>query len=157
MTNNLLGMAIAIASEVHEKQFDKGGNAYILHPLRLMFRLRTDDVELMQIAVLHDVVEDSNGLYTIEKLYKLGFSKRVCDALTLLTHNPNDSYEQYVRMIASNIDAIMVKMKDLHDNGDFTRLKGLRTKDFERMAKYQRAYAFLKDALANIRNVGYCG
>jgi len=155
MTTNLLGTAIAIASEVHEYQTDKGGNAYILHPIRIMMRLRTDDEELMQIAVLHDVIEDSNGKYTIERLRKTGFSKRVCKALELLTHDPLDSYEEYVMRIASNKDAILVKMKDLHDNGDFTRLKGLREQDFERMAKYQKAYMYLKEALVNMRKTGY--
>lgn len=155
MTTNLLGTAIAIAAEVHEDQTDKGENAYILHPLRIMMRLRTDDEELMQIAVMHDVIEDSNGRYTIERLRDIGFSKRVCKALALLTHDPRDDYEEYIMRISSNKDAILVKLKDLHDNGDFTRLKGLREKDYERMAKYQKAYMFLKEALANMRKTGY--
>lgn len=59
MSAGLLGKAIAIAATAHQSATDKGGKAYILHPLRVMMRLRTDDEELMQIAVLHDVVEDS--------------------------------------------------------------------------------------------------
>lgn len=54
----MLGKAIAITSAVHQNQLDKGGHAYILHPIRIMMRLRTDDEELMTIAILHDVVED---------------------------------------------------------------------------------------------------
>ena len=51
-----LQRAISIAVEAHEGQIDKGGNPYILHPLRVMMSLRT--VDEMIVGVLHDVVED---------------------------------------------------------------------------------------------------
>lgn len=153
--NNLLGTAIAIASVVHETQKDQGGNAYILHPMRVMQRLRTTDEELMQIAIMHDVVEDSDGAWTIQKLVETGFSKRVTDALALMTHDKGEDYEIYIRRIASNTDAIRVKMEDLRDNSDITRLKGLRDKDFARMQKYNKAFIFLKNTLENMKAVGY--
>ncbi len=153
--SNLTGIAIALAAKVHEKQVDNGGNAYILHPMRVMQRLRTTDCELMQMAIMHDVVEDSDGEVTFETLYNLGFSKRVLDALELLTHNKDESYDSYIMKIASNIDAIRVKMEDLRDNSDITRLKGLREKDFERMKKYNKAYVYLKGVLENMQSVGY--
>jgi (p)ppGpp synthase/HD superfamily hydrolase len=149
----MLGRAIAIASNVHEKQKDKGGYAYILHPIRIMMRLRTDDEELMSIAILHDTVEDSD--WTIESLREEGFSERVLEALTLLTHDFNESYEAYVKKVATSADAARIKLEDLRDNSDITRLKGLREKDFRRMEKYHRAYVFLKKTLENMENVGY--
>lgn len=155
MTTNLLGTAIAIASCVHESQKDKGGNAYILHPMRIMMRLRTDDEELMQIAILHDVVEDSKGEWTIDRLWGEGFSARVCGALELLTHDHNDSYEEYIKKISTNKDALRVKLEDLRDNSDITRLKGVRQKDFERVIKYNKAYAYLKNCLKSCNEVGY--
>lgn len=151
----MLGKAIAIASAVHEAQHDKGGKAYIMHPIRIMMRLRTEDEELMQIAILHDVIEDSAGAWTIERLRETGFSERVCSALTLLTHDPLVKYEDYIRQIATNRDAIRVKMEDLRDNSDITRLKGLRPKDFERMEKYQRAHVFLRKTLEASTECGY--
>ena len=51
-----LQKAISIAVEAHEGQVDKGGNPYILHPLRVMMSLRT--IDEMIVGVLHDVVED---------------------------------------------------------------------------------------------------
>jgi len=135
-----LDKAILLAAEAHAGQFDKGGKPYILHPLHLMQQLLFDP-ELAQIAVLHDVVEDSN--MTFEQLVKLGFSNRVIDALTLLTHNPSDSYEDYILGIATNQDAIKVKRKDLEHNSDITRLKGVTDKDLERMKKYHKAFLFL--------------
>ena len=150
----MLGKAIAIASEVHELQKDKGGNAYILHPIRLMMRLRTTDEELMQIAILHDVIEDSPA-WNLNDLTSRGFSERVVDALELLTHDPKDSYQEYVKRIATNEDAVRVKIEDLRDNSDITRLKGLREKDLRRMEKYHRAYLFLKKTLENMKDCGY--
>lgn len=150
----MLGKAIAIASKVHETQKDKGGNAYILHPIRVMMRLRTNDEELMQIAILHDVVEDSKE-WTLERLREEGFSDRVITALTLLTHNPEESYEDYIKKIATNADSLRIKLEDLRDNSDITRLKGLCGKDFQRMEKYHRAYLFLKNTLENMKICGY--
>lgn len=158
---NLLGTAIAIASEVHEFQFDMGGNPYILHPLRVMNLVGPRDHELMQIAVMHDVVEDSDGLYTIATLANAGFSVRVIDALGLLTHVKNheldedEDYQNYIRKIATNEDAIKVKMADLRDNSDITRLKGLREKDFKRMQRYNKAFVYLTQTAENLRMVGY--
>jgi (p)ppGpp synthase/HD superfamily hydrolase len=140
----LLTKAIRIAAVVSEKVLDKGGNPYILHPLRIMFRLRTDDPELMMIAILHDVVEDSD--WTIEDLRKEGFTERVLKALTLLTHTEGVSYSDYIERIATNIDAILVKMEDLRDNSDITRLKGVTQKDLLRTEKYHRSFVSLKEA-----------
>lgn len=151
----LLGRAIAIASTVHEKQTDKGGKAYITHPIRIMMRLRTDDEELMQIAIMHDVIEDSHGEWTLDRLREEGFSERVLSALALLTHDPLVKYEDYIRQIATSRDATRVKLEDLRDNSDITRLKGLRPKDFERMEKYHRAHMFLRKTLEAASECGY--
>jgi len=150
-----LGKAVILAAQVHENQTDKGGHAYILHPLRLMYRLQTQDEELMSIAVLHDSVEDSSGRFKIEDLRGYGFSDRVVRALTLLTHDKNVPYEEYIAAISGNTDATLVKIEDLRDNSDITRLKGLREKDIERMQKYHKAYLFLRGVLETRKLVGY--
>lgn len=148
-TEHLLSRAINIASEVHLNQYDKGGNPYILHPLHLMNQLLFDK-ELAIIAVLHDVIEDSDGEWTIEKLKQEGFSDRVLDALSLLTHDTEDDYlTVYIPNIATNYDAIRVKRKDLEHNSNITRLKGLRDKDFKRLEKYCKAFKILGDAKVN--------
>lgn len=153
--SNNLGKAVVIAAQVHENQTDRGGHAYILHPIRLMQRLRTQDEELMTIAILHDSVEDSSGSVTIQHLRDHGFSDRVIRALTLLTHDKNVPYEEYISAISGNMDATLVKIEDLRDNSDITRLKGLRDKDLERVQKYHKAYLFLRGVLEAKRLVGY--
>ena len=142
---SLLAKAIALASEKHMGQFDKGGMPYILHPLKVMHYLKSDDMELMSIAVMHDVVEDTD--VTFQDLYDLGFTPRVVEVLRLLTKMPGQTHDEYVKGVKSNVDAIAVKLADLRHNSDIRRLKGITDKDVARMKKYNAMYLELKDAL----------
>ena len=135
-----LSKAIHLAIDIHQHQYDKGGNPYILHPLHLMSQLLFD-TQLATIAVLHDVVEDSD--MTLPTLLRMGFSDRVIDALRLLTHDSNDTYMTYIENMEHNYDAIRVKRKDLEHNSDVTRLKNrisITASDTARIVKYHRAF-----------------
>ena len=138
-----LSLAISIATNAHEGQYDRGGKPYILHPLHLMTQLLFD-TELAIVGVLHDVVEDSD--ITLDDLTLLEFSPRVVGALGLLTHKPGASYEDYIEGICSDYDAIRVKRKDLGHNSDITRLKGITEKDLARTKKYHKAFTRLTRA-----------
>ena len=61
-----LERAIEIAAATHAGQTDKGGAPYILHPLRVMLRVARGAQQI--VAVLHDVVEDSDGKITFDDL-----------------------------------------------------------------------------------------
>lgn len=145
----MLGKAILIATQAHNGQFDRGGNPYILHPYRVMSRLVGECLEIQQAAILHDVVEDSD--ITIEDLRKEGFSERVLHTLSLLTKVDGQDYDEYIQAICECYDAIVVKMEDIKDNSDITRLKGLTEKDFKRMEKYQRSFVLLKSELEKFK------
>ena len=136
-----LGIAISIAAKGFENITDKGGQPYILHCLRVMNSLNTNDWELKTIAVLHDCIEDN--VCTVKDLFVLGFSNRVIDALIVLTHDKKVSYDDYIKRISFNEDAVKVKLADLKDNSDITRIKGLTKKDLDRVEKYHRAYTYL--------------
>lgn len=136
-----LGEMIALASRVFAGTIDKAGKPYILHCIRVMNNLHSDDEELNTIAIGHDIIEDS--AMTVWDLKMKGFSKRVCDALEVLTHDKSIPYDDYIKRIAFNPDAVKVKLADLKDNSDITRLKGLSKKDFDRIEKYHRAYVYL--------------
>lgn len=140
---DMLDRAIAIAAKEFEGKFDKGGQPYILHCLHVMHKVGPSDHGLMTIAVLHDLVEDTD--WTLDMLINEGFPHRVVTAIDCLTHRREDSYDDYIRRIATNADARKVKLEDLRHNSDITRMKGLREKDFKRLEKYHRAYEFLKD------------
>lgn len=134
----MLSKMISLATERHACQFDKGGRPYILHPLTVMHRLRTDDEELQCIAVGHDLIEDTQT--TVEELLKMGFSERVVSAICILTKYSNTSEIAYRLGVKSNPDATRVKIEDLRHNSDIRRLKGVTEKDVARMIRYHEFY-----------------
>lgn len=140
--SKVLSRVIKIAVDGHADQYDKGGKPYILHPMRLMMKLRHESIDAQVVAIAHDVIEDT--VYTFEDLKTAGVSPEALTALSLLTHKPSQSYADYIIEISSNELATMVKLRDLDDNSDLRRLKGVTQKDLNRMAKYQLCYYFLQ-------------
>lgn len=138
-----LATAIAITAKAFENKLDKGGKPYILHCLRVMLELRSEDEELNCIAVMHDLIEDYPEYE--EVLINKGFSNRVMYALRLLNHKEKTitPYERYIKMLSYNADAVLVKRADLIDNSNIMRLKGLTRADFDRMEKYHKAFVYL--------------
>jgi len=141
----MLDKMLMIATKAHHGQFDKGGNPYILHPLKVMHYLKTDDEELMCIALGHDVVEDTSVTY--KELREAGMSERVINGIRALTKQPGQTYDEYKQGVFANVDAMKVKMADLRHNTDIRRLKGVTEKDLARMAKYQMFYLEIKARL----------
>jgi hypothetical protein len=140
-----LGNAIRLAATLFEQHLDKAGKPYILHCLRVMNGVG-DDPEVQVIAVLHDVIEDFSELWDIESLRdELKLTHRQIMALSYLTHDLTIPYDDYIKNIATNLDAKRVKIADLIDNSNITRLKGLRKKDFDRLEKYHRAFVYLSE------------
>ncbi len=132
-----LERAIAIASEAHEGQFDKAGNDYIGHPLRVMAMGRTDEEKI--VGVLHDIVEDTP--WTFEMLEAEGFSPEVIAALKCLTKtSEKENYDDFIERVRKNPLAVAVKINDLTDNMDIRRLPYLSDKDVKRLKKYLKAY-----------------
>jgi (p)ppGpp synthase/HD superfamily hydrolase len=138
----MLCKMIRLAVERHAGQFDKGGRPYILHPLTVMHRLRTDDEELQCIAVGHDLIEDTD--VASWDLEEMGFTHRVVQGIRDLTKYDGDSKEEYRERVKANPDAIRVKMEDLRHNSDIRRLKGVSPKDVARMVRYHEFYLELK-------------
>lgn len=134
----LLGKVLVLATNAHAGQFDRGGRPYILHPLKVMHYLKTDDEELQCIALLHDAIEDTKT--TWQDLKDIGCTNRVLDAVSVLTKMPGQSYEEYKQEVFTNEDAMRVKLCDLRHNTDIRRLKGVTEKDIARMAKYNQFY-----------------
>lgn len=139
----LLGKMLLFATKAHANQFDKGGNPYILHPLKVMHYCKTDDEELMAIALGHDIVEDCKVTY--EELRNEGFTERVIEGIKSLTKVPGESHKDYLDKVMKNSDAVLVKLADLRHNSDIRRLKGLTQKDFDRMKRYAEDYKILND------------
>jgi (p)ppGpp synthase/HD superfamily hydrolase len=131
-----LERAIAIAAEAHAGQQDKSGAPYVLHPLRMMLRLTSNDERI--VAVLHDVCEDCPG-WTFERLRAEGFSEQVLTALNSVTKREGETYEDFVRRAADNPIGRTVKLADLQDNCDLSRINTPSERDFERIERYKKA------------------
>ena len=132
-----LQRAIEIATEAHKGQYDKAGNDYIGHPLRVM-EMGTTETEKI-VGVLHDVVEDTD--WTFEALAAEGFSEEVIAALRCVTKlSENENYDDFIERVKKNPLAVAVKINDLTDNMDIRRLPYLSDKDVKRLKKYLKAY-----------------
>jgi (p)ppGpp synthase/HD superfamily hydrolase len=149
-----LEKAIAIAASAHEGRTDKAGAPYILHPLRVMMRMDTDEERI--VAVLHDVVEDSD--WTFERLAAEGFSATVIAALDAVTKREHDEdaegddaetklrrYLGFIARAAANEIGRKVKIADLEDNLDLSRIASPTPKDIERTRKYRAALELLRN------------
>jgi (p)ppGpp synthase/HD superfamily hydrolase len=137
-----LERAIQIAAEAHEGQRDKAGQPYVLHSLRVMFGLRSDEERI--VGVLHDVVEDCDG-WSFERLTAAGFSPAVLDALDSVTRRAGEDYMAFVQRAGANPIGRSVKMADLQDNMNLSRIAEPSERDHTRIAKYREALAYLSN------------
>lgn len=136
-----LNKAIEIALQAHKGQVQKNGQAYILHPLRLMLQMQTE--QEMITAVLHDVVEDSD--FTFNDLKEKGCPQDILQALDCLTHRKDEPYSDYIMRIKKNDLACRVKLLDLQDNMNVLRLSELTEKDLRRLQMYHVSWNVLNN------------
>ncbi len=134
----LLSKMLLIATNAHHGQFDRGGNPYILHPMKVMHYIKSEDEELQCIALGHDVIEDTDVTY--KDLKDAGMTDRIINGIRALTKVPGQTYDEYKEGVFANVDAMKVKLADLRHNTDVRRLKGVTEKDIARMEKYHRFY-----------------
>jgi (p)ppGpp synthase/HD superfamily hydrolase len=127
--------AIIIATEAHRGMTDKGGQSYILHPLRVMHAVNTDEERVA--ALLHDVVEDTE--WTLEKLRETGVPDPVVEAVDCLTRRDGETYEDFVVRCKPNAIARQVKLADIQDNMDLNRLDEIEPSDIKRLSRYKNA------------------
>ena len=118
--SELLERVAEFSKKAHEGQFDKGGHPYYLHPQCVANMGTTEDEKI--VGYLHDVIEDTK----------------------CLTHDKSIPYDEYVANIKKCELARKVKMNDLKNNMDISRLKTVTPKDLERVEKYKKSYAFLE-------------
>ncbi len=135
-----LERAITIAAQAHQGQTDKAHEPYILHPIRVMLRLSTPDERMA--AVLHDLLEDTD--WSRMDLEREGFSRAVLDAVEALTRRSDETYEDFLHRVSLNPIALRVKLADLEDNLDASRIAQPTDRDVRRMEKYRAARTLLE-------------
>lgn len=141
--DGLLVKAVKLAVQAHSGQLDKAGKPYIDHPLRVMNAVSATEEKI--VAVLHDTIEDTD--LTIEKLQSEGFPENILNALIVLTKKKGDDYSEYIERVKQNAIALRVKIADMADNMDRSRIENPTEKDLKRFEKYQAIFPTLMEAL----------
>lgn len=134
-----LERAIELAAKAHTGQVDKGGHPYILHPLRLMLSVRS--LHERMAAVLHDIVEDTD--VTLSDLAAEGFPPEVVSAIEALTKLPGETRIQAAQRAAAHPIARVVKLADVTDNMNISRIAEPTDKDYARLKEYEQVRLIL--------------
>ena len=137
-----LHKAILLASEKHINQSRWNGDPYILHPLRVMFKMNTEEEKI--VAVLHDIIEDTD--VTEQDLIEAGFDKVVVNAIVSITNEEDESYEDYIMRCRENYIGRKVKREDIQDNlnvPEMLQMKRVDDKHKDRINKYLWAIEIL--------------
>jgi (p)ppGpp synthase/HD superfamily hydrolase len=131
----------------HATQRDKGGKPYIYHTLAVALEILKADgtEEEVSAGMLHDVVEDTPT--TSDSLrHVIGLSETTVDAVVSVTKVEGEARADYIDRLAKNKTGRRVKIADLRNNMDITRLKNrgsLTEKDLQRIKVYGEEYDFL--------------
>lgn len=139
----LLNKMLVLATTRHSGQFDRGGQPYVMHCLKVMYFLKSDDEELQCIALGHDLIEDTDTTY--QELLDMGFTARIVEGIRGVTKVRGETHDDYMNRIKANTDCIKVKLCDLRHNSDIRRLKGITEKDIKRIEKYHKMFLELKE------------
>lgn len=134
--------AMQIAYEAHNGQYDVSGVPYIFHSYHIAEQMN-DEITVC-IALLHDVVEDTN--VTFEQLEQY-FPDEVISVLKLLTHDKKMSYNNYIENIAKNPIARIVKMADIEHNSDISRIIDKDSVSLQKLKYWENKYSNAKHIL----------
>jgi (p)ppGpp synthase/HD superfamily hydrolase len=139
--DTLIDLALEIALDVHRGQRDRYGAPYMLHVLRVAHGARNEDDTVA--ALLHDVVEKSDGAVTFITLRQRGIPRHIVDIVDCLSKrrvgDEDERWEAYISRVMSNPAAMRVKLLDLEDNLDARRIPVFTEKDAERFRRYEWA------------------
>nr|AFK29749.1 hypothetical protein [uncultured bacterium] len=144
---NKTKQAMRISYEAHKGQYDRGGIPYVFHPFSVANKM--DDEESTILALLHDVIEDTDT--TISDLRSEGISESILEALQLLTKGKSEDYFHYIDRLKNNPLAIKVKLADLEHNSKTSRLSSVGIADKNRLEKYKKARKILLTELESLQ------
>lgn len=138
-----------LALLAHDGQKDWNGRPFILHPIRVMQGVARYGEEVMTAALLHDSVEDSEGRVTNALIEaQVGYDEAKITGL--LTHISDLPYTQYIKSLYAVDDwfhrsAVRIKLADLADNIDPTRLLVRDDHESRVLAKHAKALQELRE------------
>lgn len=126
------------AERLHRGQKDKSGAPYIGHPARVAGRLQSPEEQV--VGWLHDTVEDT-GL-TLREI-EAQFGPETAAAVDAMSRRDGEAWDDYLQRVRQNPTARAVKISDLIDNSNLTRLEHVEMRDVLRQEKYNKALQYL--------------
>ena len=126
--------AKALATRMHEGQTDKAGLPYITHPMRVAQRLETPEAQV--VGWLHDTVEDTP--LTVDDIASR-FGPETAAAVDAISRRDGESWSDYIDRVEADPMARQVKISDLIDNSNLSRIPRVTMKDVKRQARYNKA------------------
>lgn len=133
--------ALIMSRWYHRGQVDKGGNPYWKHPYAVSRRV--EGLERKIVALLHDIVEDTPVTYS--QLYNWGFTREIIYSVLWLTRQSDDTYMKFIKKMKQNKISVDVKIADILENLDMTRIPNPTEVDFSRIKRYKKALIELRD------------
>ena len=132
-SENLIYKALEIATVLFENDVDKGGLPYMLHLLYVYRHVST--IHEKVVALLHDVIEDKD--VSKDDLIEVGFPAKIVEDILLLTRVKPIDYDDYIENLIKkgSKEALDVKLADLENNMDLSRITNPTVKDVERVKK----------------------
>ncbi len=149
-SDNLVYKALEISTELFKNDIDKGGNPYFLHLLYVYNNVFGEEEKI--VALLHDVIEDKK--VSKQELLEIGFPQKIVSDIVILTRDKSLDYGSYINNIVKNgsKEALEVKLADLKNNIDLTRIKNPTVKDYERVEKrYVPSYEKILNRLEEMK------
>lgn len=138
-----IGVVASWMRAAHGDQKRVDGSPYWEHPQRVGTRLAElrCSADVIAAGLLHDVIEDT---HFDKDGIEARFGERVAALCQILTHLPDEPYDDYVTRVAEDRDAALIKRCDMLDNLDETQLARLPTETADR---FRRKYTAGLDIL----------
>lgn len=149
-SKNNIYKALELSMILFKSDTDKGGLPYLLHLFYVYCNVNTINEKI--VALLHDVIEDKK--VTKEDLIDIGFDKKIVEDIVILSRNKKITYSEYIDNIIKNgsREALIVKMADLENNMDLSRIKEPTIYDHERVEKrYIPSYEKIRNKLEEMK------
>lgn len=125
--------AIELAKSYHDGQFDKGGTPYIHHLISVMEAVKLEKEKI--VAIMHDILEDTSCSLS---LIQEKFGDEIAQAVLSMTRGKNETYDSYIKRVSENEISRVVKIADIKNNMDLSRIPNLTKEDYTRLEKYEK-------------------
>lgn len=132
--------ARAWAYRYHQGQVDKAGGPYVTHPERVAGRVATPEEKV--VGWLHDTVEDTD--LTIQEIEK-EFGPETATAVNAISRRDGEDWQDYLIRVKRNPVARQVKISDLIDNSNLSRIPHVTMRDVDRQLRYNKALRFMME------------